>query len=87
MSNHYRFRKGTEQDRNKSIERATLLNKAAAIARARAHSRTIDDFVEIYVNDADGNEQLAAVVHTEVIDGVNQFMGDGVYTFGSKVEL
>ena len=85
---NYKFRKGIERDKVKFLEMKSLPNKAAVIAHAKNLARDDDDnFIEIYVIDDKGNEQIAAAVHTKVVDGVNQFLGDGVYTAGAKVEL
>ena len=85
---NYKFRKGIERDEAKFLEIKSLPNKAAVIAHAKNLARDNDDnFVEIYVIDDKDNEQIAATVHTKVIDGTNQFLGDGVYTVGAKVEL
>lgn len=90
MDKNYKFRKGIEGDKAKFLEIKSLPNKAAVIAHAKKLARDNENnFVEIYAIDDERNEQIVAVVHTKVIDGINQFFGDGVYTAGvdSKVGL
>jgi len=81
MAQNYKFKAGKAKDRSKSLATESLPNWASAVARAKALSRQKNDFVGIYVEGG-----IIGVVHTQVIDGVNQFFGDGVYTCGGRVE-
>jgi len=91
MAINYNIKKGTETDKQKHLEDVQLSGRDAVIERAKVLSRENDDFIEIYRYKIDRkfkvSQQIAAVVHTKVIDKVNQFMGNGVYTTGAKVEL
>jgi len=89
----YKFRKGIEPDHTKSLESKDLPDAEAMIEHAKQLSADNgNNFVEVYeevetvVDEVTTIEsRLVAVVHTKVTNGVNQFLGDGVYTVGVGV--